>query len=75
MVIVQENKKDNKKDDDGDGISDADQIEGRELVKRKVKLVLTKMNPEKVNDAISAIYKGTSIVLIYSVYCITFVFS
>ena len=58
MVIVQENKKDNKKDDDGDGISDADQIEGRELVKRKVKLVLTKMNPEKVNDAISAIYKG-----------------
>jgi len=57
MVIVQENKKDNKKDDDGDGISDADQIEGRELVKRKVKLVLTKMNPEKVNDAISAIYK------------------
>ena len=58
MVIVRENKKDNKKDDDGDGIPDADQVEGRELVKRKVKLVLTKMNPEKVNDAISAIYKG-----------------
>ena len=61
MVIVQENKKDNNKDGDGDGISDADQIEGRQLVKRKVKLVLTKMNPEKVNDAISAIYKGTSL--------------
>lgn len=56
-IIVEENKKDDAKDDDGDGVADTNQITGKELVKRKVKLVLTKMNPEKVNDAIAAIYK------------------
>ncbi|KAL7554977.1 hypothetical protein ACHAWF_018550 [Thalassiosira exigua] len=57
MVIVEENKKDNNVDKDGDGVADRDQMDGRELLKRKVKLVLTKMNPEKVNDAIASIYK------------------
>jgi len=47
-TIISENKKDDKKDD---------QIDGQELVKRKVKLVLTKMDPEKVNDALASIYK------------------
>jgi len=60
-IIINESKKDDKVDNDGDGVSDADQIAGRELVKRKVKLVLTKMDPEKVNDAIASIYKGTSL--------------
>lgn len=60
IIIVEENKKDEKVDDDGDGIPDAKQIIGKELVQRKVKLILTKMNPEKVNDAIAAIYKGMS---------------
>lgn len=58
MVIIEEHKKDDKVDADGDGVADATQINGRELIKRKVKLVLTKMNPEKVNDAIASIYKG-----------------
>mmetsp|Transcript_37572 Transcript_37572/g.61330 ORF Transcript_37572/g.61330 Transcript_37572/m.61330 type:complete len:154 (-) Transcript_37572:13-474(-) len=62
MIIVEENKKDEKKDTDKDGVADAKQITGRELVERKVKLVLAKMNPEKVNDAIVSIYKGTSAV-------------
>jgi len=56
-IIIHENEKDNTTDDDGDGIADADQMDGRELVKRKFKLVLTKMNPEKVNVAIVSIYK------------------
>jgi len=57
VIIVEENKKDNKVDADGDGIADAQQLEGQELVKRKVMLVLAKVNPEKVNAAITSIYK------------------
>jgi len=33
------------------------QISGKALVKRKLKLVLTKMDPNKVNAAIQSIYK------------------
>lgn len=58
MIIINEHKKDDQVDVDGDGVADATQMKGRDLIKRKVKLVLTKMNPEKVNDAISSIYKG-----------------
>ncbi len=58
IIIINEHKKDDEVDADGDGVADATQINGRELIKRKVKLVLTKMNPEKVNDAIASIYKG-----------------
>lgn len=57
QVIAAENKKDDKVDADGNGVADAKQADGKELAKRKVKLVLTKMDPEKVNDAISSIYK------------------
>ena len=56
MVIIEENKKDDKVDADNDGVNDADQISARDLAKRKVKLVLTKMNPEKINDAIVSMY-------------------
>ncbi len=58
MIVIDEHKKDDDVDADGDGVADATQIKGRELIKRKVKLALTKMNPEKVNDAIASIYKG-----------------
>lgn len=57
MVIIEENKKDNETDADGDGQSDVDQISNAEFARRKVDLVLRKMNPEKVNDAISSLYK------------------
>lgn len=60
MVIIEESKKDDKLDADNNGKADASELAGGELVRRKVKLVLTKMNPEKVNDALSSIYKGTS---------------
>jgi hypothetical protein len=60
MIIIEENKKDDTVDADKDGKADASELYGRELVKRKVILVLTKMNPEKVNNALASIYKGTS---------------
>jgi hypothetical protein len=58
IIIIDASKKDDKVDADGDGIADASQISGRELMRRKVTLVLTKMDPEKVNNAIASIYKG-----------------
>ncbi|KAL3786093.1 hypothetical protein HJC23_003210 [Cyclotella cryptica] len=57
MVIIEENKKDNEVDADGDGKSDVDQISSQEFVRRKVSLVLRKMNPQRVNDAIASLYK------------------
>lgn len=57
MTIINESKKDDKVDDDGDGVPDTEQISSQTLMKRKVKLVLTKMNPDKVNAAIASIYK------------------
>lgn len=73
MIIINESKKDDKVDADGDGIPDAKQISGRELIKRKVKLVLTKMDPEKVNTAIASIYKGVlNICIILAVFIIRY---
>lgn len=36
------------KDDDGDGVADVDELDSKEFVARKTKLVLTKINPTKV---------------------------
>mmetsp|Transcript_16228 Transcript_16228/g.33343 ORF Transcript_16228/g.33343 Transcript_16228/m.33343 type:complete len:399 (+) Transcript_16228:44-1240(+) len=49
---------DDKRDDDGDGIADVDQIGQGELVKRKVMLALKVSDPNKVNDAIGGITQG-----------------
>mmetsp|Transcript_25286 Transcript_25286/g.37616 ORF Transcript_25286/g.37616 Transcript_25286/m.37616 type:complete len:306 (+) Transcript_25286:67-984(+) len=57
MIIISESKKDDKVDADGDGTPDTKQLSSRTLMERKVKLVLIKMNPEKVNAAITSIYK------------------
>jgi len=57
LGIIEESKKDNKKDNDNDGKSDVDQISNSEFVARKTKLVLRKMNPEKVDKAIESVYK------------------
>ena len=58
LVIIEQSKKDNKVDADGDGDADVDELKGRELLKRKMLLVLKKMNPQKVNSALASIYKG-----------------
>lgn len=57
ITIINESKKDDKVDDDGDGVPDTEQISSQTLMKRKVKIVLTKMNPDKVNAAIASSYK------------------
>jgi hypothetical protein len=56
MAIIEESKKDDDKDDDGDGRKDVDQLSGQQLLARKTQLVLKKMNPEKVDKAISSLY-------------------
>ena len=68
LIIIEENKKDDQKDDDGDGIPDVDQISQTELLQRKTLLVLKKMNPEKVDKALGALYKvWMSVVAVLSV--------
>jgi hypothetical protein len=54
--ILDESKKDDKIDVDGDGKADVDQLSSREFVERKTLLVLRKMNPQKVDAALSSIY-------------------
>jgi len=55
--ILEASKKDDEVDEDNDGKRDVDQIRGKELLLRKAKLVMTKMDPEKVNSALASIYK------------------
>lgn len=48
MKVIEANKKDDQVDENKDGVPDVKQVSGNELIVRKVNLVLTKMNPEKV---------------------------
>ena len=57
IVIIEESKKDDDKDEDNDGKKDVHQISNSEYIARKTKLVLAKINPEKVDKAIASIYK------------------
>lgn len=57
LVIIEASKKDDAIDKDGDGVADVNQIDTDDYIMRKTELVLTKMNPQKVSDAISAVYK------------------
>lgn len=57
-VLRDENRKDDQLDDNNDGIADVRQISKKDLATRKVKLVLTKCNPEKVMGALSGLYMG-----------------
>lgn len=50
--------KDDETDADGDGIADVNQITGKELVERKVKLVLKVVKPETVSTQVSLLYTG-----------------
>lgn len=56
IVIIEASKKDDDVDEDNDGKKDVDQIDGKEFIMRKVKLVITKMNPQKVDKTLSSIY-------------------
>jgi hypothetical protein len=57
LIIIEESKKDDEIDADGDGKSDAKQLSSAEYTRRKTSLVLRKMNPEKIDKAIASIYK------------------
>lgn len=57
LVIIEESKKDDDKDEDGDGKKDVGQIGNREYVLRKSRLIMAKMNPEKVDSAVASLYK------------------
>jgi len=57
MTIIEESKKDDELDEDGDGVKDVNQITSKEYITRKGNLVIVKMNPEKVDKALGTIYK------------------
>jgi hypothetical protein len=56
-IIIDESKKDDSADEDKDGKKDVDQISGTDFLARKTKLVLRKMNPDKIDKAISSLYR------------------
>lgn len=56
LTIIEASKKDDDADDDNDGKKDVDELDTKQLVLRKVNLVLKKMNPQKVNNAIETVY-------------------
>jgi len=57
MIVLEESKKDDDVDADGDGVADVNQIDSKALLLRKANLVMTKINPKKVDTALAAISK------------------
>jgi len=57
LTIIEQSKKDDEKDEDGDGIVDVKQIDNKQFLMRKVSLVMTKIDPKKVDLAIQSIYR------------------
>jgi len=53
-----ENAKDNSVDEDGDGVSDVDELSNGELFLRKCGLVMRTVDPNKFNKALSGLYSG-----------------
>jgi len=56
--VLAASEEDDAKDDDGDGIPDVDQMGGKELALRKVKLAITTADPDKLNGALLCMYAG-----------------
>ena len=56
LVVIEQSKKDDDVDADADGRKDVDQITNREYVLRKSRLVMAKMNPDRVDGAVASIY-------------------
>lgn len=57
-VAREASKKDDKLDEDGDGVPDVKQIDKKQLVLRKAAVVAKAVDPELVGDALTAIYAG-----------------
>jgi len=56
LIIIEESKKDDKVDEDKDGIPDVEEIDEKELILRKANLVMTKINPAKIDNALQTSY-------------------
>lgn len=56
IVIVEQSKKDDAVDEDNDGVADVDEIDDKEYIMRKTKLIMTKCNPQKVDKALNQMY-------------------
>mmetsp|Transcript_2144 Transcript_2144/g.5427 ORF Transcript_2144/g.5427 Transcript_2144/m.5427 type:complete len:375 (-) Transcript_2144:57-1181(-) len=54
---------DNKKDDDGDGTADVDQIDSKALASRKMGIVLKSVNPERIMTALGGLAQALAGVL------------
>ena len=62
--VLDKNAEDDLVDDDGDGISDVDQMSPQELMQRKVFLIVTTVkHPERIQSAIGSVYAGLLAVL------------
>jgi hypothetical protein len=62
--VLKANAEDDEKDDDGDGISDVDQLTPPELLQRKAILIITNVKkPERIQSAIGSIYAALLAVL------------
>eukprot|EP00392_Amoebophrya_sp_AT5.2_P001036 g1038.t1 len=58
VVLQAENEKDDVEDLDNDGIADVLQISKRELMQRKLNLVVSSIDPDKVTTALGGLYHG-----------------
>ncbi len=59
MQVYDEHKKDELKDDDGDGIADVKQIDSKELFDRKLKMAAKAVeDPQKLSAAIGGLWTG-----------------
>eukprot|EP00929_Paragymnodinium_shiwhaense_P003544 TRINITY_DN104100_c0_g1_i1.p1 TRINITY_DN104100_c0_g1~~TRINITY_DN104100_c0_g1_i1.p1 ORF type:complete len:352 (+),score=94.06 TRINITY_DN104100_c0_g1_i1:168-1223(+) len=56
--VAKASDEDDKKDADKDGKADVDELNAKELLKRKTALALRTVEPERLNSAISSIYTG-----------------
>lgn len=56
LIIINESKKDDDADVNKDGKKDSEAMSQSEFLAHKTKLVLKKMNPEKIDKAISSMY-------------------
>jgi hypothetical protein len=57
LKIVEESKKDDELDSNKDGKADVEHMETADYVQRKLLLVLAKMDPRKIDNAVSSMYK------------------
>lgn len=64
VKVTEEMKKDDKKDDNNDGVADVNQISNQELVTRKAMLFLRTVEPIRITTALAAINAGFLAVIV-----------